>query len=100
MNKRTIKYTPEGFSYIDVDFKDCASWGGLGICDGCNNGPFNELKLIYVLHDTYCNKCFNEWLKRCKSYSKADIEYDLNIQNQYHISWYEYHLGKGSIQNE
>lgn len=89
MNEK-IKYTPQGFSYIDITIFDCLSWGGLGICDGCGK-PHKELKLIYVLHDTYCNKCFDTWLKRSAKYSKEDIEYDLKIQKENHIKWYKYH---------
>lgn len=93
MNKK-INYTPEGFSYVDIDYHDWLSWGGLGICDSCGRGPFSKMKLIYILHDTYCENCFKKWLERCKKYSKQDIEYDLNIQNENHIKWYEYHLGR------
>jgi len=88
---KKIKHTPQGFSYVDVSLMDCLKWGGLGICDGCGKGGHLKLKLIYVLRDTYCEKCFNEWLERCKSYSKEDIEYDLNIQKQYDEKWYKAH---------
>lgn len=87
--KNKIKYTPEGFSYVDVTLKDCLSWGGLGICDSCNKGPFENLKLIYVLHDTYCDECFNKWVERAKKYSKEDILYDLSIQKNNDIKWYK-----------
>lgn len=90
--KHTIKYTPQGFSYVDITLEDCLNWGGLGICNGCGKGPFEKLKLIYVLGDTYCEKCFNNWLERAKTYSKQDIEYDLNVQQGRDIKWYEYHL--------
>lgn len=90
MNEK-IKHTPQGFSYVDVSLMECLKWGGAGICDGCGKGPHLKLKLIYVLRDTYCEKCFNEWLERCKSYTKEDIEYDLNIQNKYHVNWYKAH---------
>ena len=46
--KEKIKYTPQGYSYVDVSLKDCLKWGGLGICDGCNKGPFEEMKLIWA----------------------------------------------------
>ena len=88
---KKIKYTPQGFSYVDVSLKECIKWGGLGICNGCYE-IHKDLKLIYVLHDTYCQKCFDEWLERCKTYSKDDIEYDLNIQKDNDIKWYKAHF--------
>lgn len=90
--KRKIKYTPQGFSYIDVTLEDCVNWGGLGICNSCG-GTYENLKLIFVLTDTYCEKCFNKWLRRSKNMSKEDIEYDLEIQERMDKKWYEYHLG-------
>lgn len=89
--KNKIKYTPEGFSYVDVSLEDCLKWGGLGICDGCGKGPHLKLKLIWVLHDTYCEKCFNKFLERSKHISKEDIEYDLNVQKDNDIKWYKFH---------
>lgn len=90
MNEK-IKYTPQGFSYVDVSLFDVINWGGYGICNSCGKGPFRHLKLIYVLADTYCNACFNKWLERCKKYSIEDIEYDLKIQQGNDEKWYKYH---------
>ncbi len=95
--KRKIKYTPQGFSYIDVTLEDCIRWGGLGICAGCDI-ICNNLKLIFVLGDVYCNECFKKWLERSKNYSKEDIEHDLKLQKEMDKKWYEYHLG--GIDNE
>lgn len=86
-----IKYTPQGFSYIDVTIENCINWGGLGICNDCG-AICSELKLIWALRDTYCNKCFDEWLERSKNYSKEDIEYDLKLQREQDKKWYEYHM--------
>lgn len=85
-----VKYTPQGFSYVDVSIFECMSWGGLGICDGCGK-QHKELKLIWVLRDTYCKKCFDTWLKRTKNYSKEDIEHDLRLQKDNDIRWYKRH---------
>ena len=90
MNNK-IKHTPEGFSYVDVLLAECLKWGGAGICDGCGKGPHLKLKLIYVLRDAYCEKCFNEWLERCKKYYKSDIEYDLRLQQDNDLKWYKMH---------
>lgn len=87
---KTIKYTRQGFSYIDVDLIDVLSWGGYGICNGCNRGPLKDMKLVFVLGDTYCEECFNEWLERAKKYSKEDIEADLKYQKAHHMDWYKY----------
>lgn len=89
--KREIKYTSKGYSYVDVTLQECINWGGAGICDGCNKGPCQELKLIWALGDTYCNKCFNEWLERQKNYSKEDLEYDLRLQEQNDKRYYEHY---------
>lgn len=95
---REIKYTPRGFSYVDVSLKECLNWGGLGICDGCGTGPHKELKLIWVLHDTYCPKCFKEWVERQKEYSDEDVLHDLILQKEHDKQYYEayskYFLGE------
>lgn len=89
--KRKIKYTSQGFSYVDVYLEEILNWGGYGVCTSCNKVLCHEMKLIYVLHDTMCLRCFNEWRERIKKMRKEDIEYDLNIQKQYHIDWYKEH---------
>lgn len=86
-----IKYTEQGFSYVDVTVEECLGWGGYCICNGCNNIS-SELKLVYVLTDTYCPTCFNEWVERSKKYSKEDIEYDLALQKERDKEWYGYHI--------
>lgn len=93
MNQK-IKYTSQGFSYVDVELDDIIKWGGLGICNSCNVGPFSKMKLVYVLTDTYCEKCFNKWQERAKNYSKEDIEYDLSVQKNNDEKWYKYHLDR------
>ena len=85
-----IKHTPQGFSYVDVSLFETILWGGAGICADCGEVS-RDLKLIWVIRDTFCDKCFNEWLERCKSYSKKDVEYDLNLQKDNDIRWYKMH---------
>ena len=92
-----IKYTPQGFSYVDVNLLEIINWGGIGICNGCGRGPFLEMKLVYVLTDTYCDKCFRECLKNFAQMPKEDIEYDLKIQKEYDVKWYKAH---GVLNNE
>lgn len=86
--KREIKYTPQGYSYVDVSLEECLNWGGAGICAMCDK-IHEELKLIYVLGDVYCNNCFNEWLERQKKYIKSDIEYDMKAQERNDKKFYE-----------
>ena len=91
---KEVKYTPQGFSYVDVGIFEVINWGGAGICNYCGIGPFSDLKLVWVLGDTYCTQCFNEWLERAKNYSKKDIEEDLELQKDNDIRWYKAHLGE------
>lgn len=86
---REIKHTPRGYSYIDVSLEECLNWGGLGICDGCNTGPHQKLKLVWALHDTYCPKCFENWLERQKNYSNSDVEFDVELQNKLDKQYYD-----------
>ena len=90
--KDRIKYTPQGYSYINVSIEECINGGGIGICDSCNKGPFKELKLIWALGDTYCQECFDEWLVRARNYNEKDIKYDLDLQKKNHLKWYELHV--------
>ena len=89
MMKKEIKYTPQGFSYVDVGIFEIINWGGAGICAGCGRGPFRNMKLIYILADTYCDKCFNEWLERQEKYLRSDIEHDIKLQEENDKKFYE-----------
>ena len=86
-----LKYTPQGFSYVDVTLDEIIKWGGFGICNSCGKGPFKNMKLVFVLTDTYCEKCFCRFLENSKNMSKEDIEYDLNLQKDNDIKWYKMH---------
>ena len=91
---KEIKYTPQGFSYVDVGIFEIINWGGVGICNGCGKGPFRKMKLIYVLADTYCEDCFNDFLERCNKMLTEDILHDLEIQKDNDIRWYKSHLDR------
>lgn len=84
---REIKYTPRGFSYVDVSLQECENWGGLGICDGCGKVQ-DDLKLVWVLHEVFCNKCFTEWCERQMNYSDEDVAFDLALQKEHDKSFY------------
>lgn len=95
MNKieSRIKETKEGFNYIEVTPEENLNWGGICICNGCGKQFLNEnMKLVFVLADTYCKKCFKEWCYRKKNLTKEDIEHDLKIQNEMSLKWYKLHL--------
>ena len=84
-----IQHTPQGFSYVDVNLLEIINWGGIGICNSCGKGPFLEMKLVYVLTDTYCKDCFDKWLERLAKIPKEDIKYDLKVQKDNDIKWYK-----------
>lgn len=86
-----IKYTEQGFSYVEITTLECLKWGGMCICNGCGKISDN-LKLIYVLGDVYCPKCFESWLERSKNMNKEDIEHDLYYQKDNDIRWYKCHI--------
>lgn len=86
MKLKKMKYTDQGYSYIECTREECFSWGGAAICDYCNKNMFEKVYLIYILGQAYCPKCFKQWLKRSKRY-----EEDLQLQNQNHERWYAMH---------
>ena len=91
MNK--IEYTERGFNYVKVKPEDILQWGGFCVCNGCN-GQFLEedMYLVFVLGDCYCEKCFKEWLERAKKYKQKDVDEDLRYQKEHSFQWYKYHL--------
>ena len=99
-----IKTTERGFNYVDVTPYENIKWGGMCICNGCGNTVEDKpMKLVFVLTDTYCDDCFNEWTKRAKNYPQEDVDYDLKKQNEMSEVWYKYHLDdnfRSKIQNE
>lgn len=84
MKKAKLNYTKQGYSYIKCTKEDCFDWGGMAICDDCNEPMMEEVYLIFILGRAYCKKCFDNWLKRSKRY-----EEDLELQKQRHIAWYK-----------
>lgn len=83
-----IKYTRQGYNYIKVTPLENIQWGGMCICNTCGKQFIHEdLNLVFVLGDTYCDKCFNEWEQRANTY-----EEDLAIQNERSLDWYRYHI--------
>ncbi len=81
-----LEYTDKGYSYIKCTRKECLNWGGLAICDSCGCDMLEEVYLIYILGQAFCQKCFKEWVERSKKY-----EDDLTLQKQNHKRWYAAH---------
>ena len=86
MKKVKLNYTKQGYSYIKCIKEDCFNWGGMAICDDCNNAILDEVYLVFVLGRAFCKNCFEEWQKESKRY-----EEDLYLQKQNHIAWYKAH---------
>ena len=91
MNK--IEYTERGFNFVKVTPIQNVSWGGYCVCNGCNGQFINEdMYLVFVLGDCYCERCFKEWLERAKKYKQEDVNEDLRYQKEHSFQWYKYHL--------
>ena len=92
-NENRIKKTNRGFNYVEVTPSEVINWGGFCICNFCNRQIlFDNLYLVYVLHDVYCKDCFNDWLDRQENYSEEDVLYDLEQQNNFSFDYYKNYL--------
>ena len=90
---KKIEYTKVGYSYVKVSPIENLQWGGLCICNGCDNTFIqNDMYLVFVLTDTYCEKCFKEWEKRSENYKKQEIEEDIALDREMAYKWYKCHL--------
>ena len=88
-----IKTTNRGFNYVEVTPREVFAWGGMCICNGCNNQFLEDnMYLSFVLADTYCKDCWEDILKRQEKYSDEDVQYDLKLQNESSENCYRYHL--------
>ena len=84
MKKAKLNYTKNGYSYIICSKQDCYDWGGLAICDDCNEIMQEKVYLIFILGRAMCKKCFEEWTERSHKY-----EEDLQLQKERHLRWYK-----------
>lgn len=85
---KRIKYTPQGYNYIKVTPGENFDWGGMCICNSCFKQFIkDDMYLVFVLGDTYCEKCFNEWVETVKTYKE-----DLKFQADNSLAYYEAHL--------
>ena len=52
----------KGFKVIEVSCVECVEWGGLGICDNCNDSLLSGGIYVAVLNRVFCPKCYEEWM--------------------------------------
>lgn len=84
---RRIEETNNGYYYADVSIRECIGWGGLGLCDTCNEPIVDGGHLIFILGSCLCDNCFNDWLSRSKRY-----EEDIQIQQDNSEQWFKAYL--------
>lgn len=86
-----IVENPKGFKVVQVNIIEVLRFGGLGICDACNDyaGIFFY---VPVLNHCYCQKCYDEWTARAKYYPEdkwfEDEKFEW-IKNAVNIENYE-----------
>lgn len=57
------------FLVIEVSGNECLSFGGMAICDFCNNTAAKGY-YIAVINSWYCPECFEKWRKRAQWYQQ------------------------------
>jgi len=82
MKKVKLNYTKQGYSYIKATKENCYNWGGMAVCDSCNE-EMEDMYLIFILGQALCEKCFKEWIEHSQRY-----EEDLYLQRQNQVNWY------------
>ena len=87
-SRARIEKTKQGYMYAKVTTEDCFNWGGMSVCDTCNE-MFEEGYLVFVLGRCICPKCFKEFASSTKAY-----EEDLLLQEENYESWFSYHLDR------
>jgi len=72
---------PKGFKVISTTATECLKWGGMAICDHCNNAASIGY-FVAVLNHWVCPECFDKWLKRAVVYEE-DKSYENKVFNRY-----------------
>lgn len=80
-----LEKTPQGYTYLPVLPFHIFNWGGLGVCDDCNQ-DIQQGYLVFILNSCICSSCFNEWIARAKVYPE-----DLAYQEEHQADWYAWH---------
>lgn len=92
-DEKRIQVDETGYNFVEVYPEEIFNWGGMCICNGCNEQFLEEnMYLCFAATDTYCKECFNNMRKRWKNMSKEDIAFDLKLQDETALDWYKYHL--------
>lgn len=81
----------KGYRVFEVSINEILSWGGLAVCDSCNNARRDNV-LIPVLNSCYCSECFDEWNKRHEFYPE-DVAVQERIIN-YHKRFFKKGAGQ------
>ena len=89
-----MKKTPQGYTYLPVHSHHIYNWGGLGVCDDCNQNLTHGGYLVFILNRCICADCLNEWIERSSHYPQEDVDYDLNYQQQHQADWYKWHTDR------
>ena len=88
-----IEYAENGINFVKVDPAECFGWGGLCICNGCNEQITNKpMNLCFLYGDLYCDDCFNEMTSH-NGLSEEELEKDLDFQSKHALDWYKSYLG-------
>ncbi|MBR5592855.1 MAG: demethylase [Bacteroidaceae bacterium] len=59
----------KGFMVIECTAVETMKFGGIGICDYCNEADTTGY-YIAVLNCWYCRKCYTEWMERAIFYEE------------------------------
>ena len=72
---------PKGFKVIKTTMSECLTWGGMAICDHCNQSA-REGYFVAVLNHWVCPECYKEWYNSAKVYQE-DKHYEKLVFNRY-----------------
>lgn len=86
-----LSKTPQGYTYLPVHLSHILNWGGLGLCDLCNQN-IQHGYLVFVLNKCICSRCLNEWIERANVYPE-----DLAYQKENQLFFYDWHIQHGHI---
>lgn len=81
-----MEKTPQGYTYLPVLPSHIYNWGGLGVCDDCNQNLTHGGYLVFILNRCICSDCFNEWVDHANVYPE-----DLAYQEEHQAAWYARH---------
>ena len=71
--------TEKGFKVIHTSRTECLKWGGIGICDHCNESPQHGY-YVAVLNFWLCPDCYDRWIKNAKRYPEDNAVENMNFR--------------------